>query len=186
MSTEERLGYVYFIREGRDGPVKIGWTQNDPERRRDNLQIGNSRKLHLIGFISDVPESVETEWHQKYSDTHIRGEWFFPTGLLLRAIDAACPKVEVRAEAVQVPSPTQSPEPNLAPLVEWMARNGVRQIGLCRITGLSTGYVSQIFAGARPLNLGVARRFEVATNGAVRAADLLGLSRRSGGEAVSA
>lgn len=180
------LGSVYFIREGRDGPVKIGWTQNEPERRRDNLQIGNSRKLHLIGVLPNVEEAVESEWHQKYSDTHIRGEWFFPTGPLLRAIDAACPKPEVAHPPAPSVPVTEGAEPNLAPLTEWMTINGVRQIGLCRLTGLSTGYVSQIFAGVRPLNLGVARRFELATGGAVKAADLLGLSARRSGEVLSA
>lgn len=80
-----REGYVYFIRAGRTGAVKIGWAR-DPQKRLDTLQTGNQHQLHLLGYI---PGSVQDEydWHEMCADLRIRGEWFRLTNTLAGLIN---------------------------------------------------------------------------------------------------
>ena len=70
---------VYFIQEGLDGPVKIGFTDNI-DRRFAHLQSSNSRILKLrfaIPFDSEE-EARDTErvFHKKAYPYWIRAEWF--------------------------------------------------------------------------------------------------------------
>jgi hypothetical protein len=75
-------GYVYFIREGSDGPVKIGWTFADPSMRLKTLQTGNSKPLVLLQYI---PGTVKTERsiQRLFDDQWILGEWFSASPELL-------------------------------------------------------------------------------------------------------
>lgn len=67
--------YVYAIRAGEDGPVKIGTTINDPRRRLAELQTGAHEQLSLIwhyfgGLLA------ERHLHAMFADFRLRGEWF--------------------------------------------------------------------------------------------------------------
>lgn len=73
---DSRSGFVYFIQQGLDGPIKIGFTI-DPMERLASLQTANPYELHLLGCIAKN-EALERELHQKYSHHHLRGEWFSP------------------------------------------------------------------------------------------------------------
>jgi hypothetical protein len=66
--------FIYFIQDGDDGPVKIGYS-NKPDVRLRNLQTGNYRELRLCHVIpGDL--SVEKQLHQRFEPARIRGEWF--------------------------------------------------------------------------------------------------------------
>ena len=70
---------LYFIIENEDlinQRIKIGISKN-PAQRLKNLQTGNSRKLALMGWIdSENDRILEKEFHQKYSEFNVIGEWF--------------------------------------------------------------------------------------------------------------
>lgn len=70
---------LYFIIENEnlvDQRIKIGISKNPIQRLR-NLQTGNSRRLALMGWIdSKNDRKLEKEFHQKYSDLRVIGEWF--------------------------------------------------------------------------------------------------------------
>ncbi len=74
-----RMQSLYFIRSGKEGPVKIG-IAIDPLKRLEECQIGNSEKLLLIGSkeIEGNAKIVEDEIKRMFGHLHIRGEWFKP------------------------------------------------------------------------------------------------------------
>lgn len=74
--------YVYLIQEqikGSKGAVKIGLSANI-ERRIENMQVGNSRRLKLIATMGPFHEikatCFEQQLHRRFKKHRIRGEWF--------------------------------------------------------------------------------------------------------------
>lgn len=71
--------YLYFIRSGRSGPIKIGVAKN-VESRMDNLQTGNPIQLILIAKMKCDGKAhaynLEAYLHKIYRNRKIRGEWF--------------------------------------------------------------------------------------------------------------
>lgn len=66
-------GLIYFI--GGGGFVKIGWTEKDIYGRLNSLQVGCPHELFILGLR---PGSVLVEWefHERFKEHHLRGEWF--------------------------------------------------------------------------------------------------------------
>lgn len=54
--------YVYFLRQGEDGPIKIGFTRSVVDRVA-NLQGGNPYRLQVLGIIPGGDEKLEREIH---------------------------------------------------------------------------------------------------------------------------
>jgi hypothetical protein len=79
-------GFVYFVRAGRTNHVKIGWAKSDVEKRVRGLQCGCPHQLHLIAY---VPGTLldECEWHRRFADCRVRGEWFVLSYELRMAIN---------------------------------------------------------------------------------------------------
>jgi len=73
--------YVYFIRSGKKGAIKIG-KSNNPEKRVKELQTGNPYKLYLIAFIHCETEEgaikLERKIHRLFKKRRMIGEWFHP------------------------------------------------------------------------------------------------------------
>lgn len=65
---------VYFIRDGEDGPIKIGRT-NNLAHRLGILQTGNPRTLTVLAVTR---AHAEKDLHYQFWDHRIRGEWFEP------------------------------------------------------------------------------------------------------------
>lgn len=66
---------VYFIRQGRDGPIKIGRVRGgdkDALRRLSELQVSSSQRLWLLA-TQDIPEGY---LHRLFAKERERGEWF--------------------------------------------------------------------------------------------------------------
>ena len=68
---------IYFVRVGKSGPIKIGYSENNIESRIKDLQIGSPEALILMG-VMEGDKAKEREMHEKFKDLHIRGEWFRP------------------------------------------------------------------------------------------------------------
>jgi len=75
---------IYFIQQGHDGPMKIGYTKNHRtvKTRLSALQIGSSYKLRLRGLFHGTPKD-EHYLHNKFKHLRIRGEWFKSNKTLL-------------------------------------------------------------------------------------------------------
>lgn len=71
--------YVYFVRAGNRGAIKIG-VAKDVKKRIDELQIGNAFRLNVIACIPcdcrDQAVGLEQKIHRFFKKQRIRGEWF--------------------------------------------------------------------------------------------------------------
>jgi hypothetical protein len=68
---------VYFVRNGAEGPIKIGFTRGSAQRRVRELQSGNPVRLQLLATISGgVAE--ERQLHRTMAAYRLRpgSEWF--------------------------------------------------------------------------------------------------------------
>lgn len=79
-----KLGYVYFIQAGDQGPIKIGWSC-EVSRRLLELQTANAARLVLLGYIPGT-QKTERAWHVKFAAERLEAEWFRPSQALLDAI----------------------------------------------------------------------------------------------------
>lgn len=83
------IGAVYFMRAGRRGPIKIGWTRGSVHGRLRVVQLGCAEKIEIIKVIRGCSRSDEAEWHKRFAPNRMYGEWFSPTDMLMQAITAA-------------------------------------------------------------------------------------------------
>jgi hypothetical protein len=80
------VSFVYFIRAGETGPIKIGYTAKSPKRRMGDLQTGSPQPLSLLLVVKgDV--AYERKMHLKFQAARSHGEWFRPTRSLIRYIE---------------------------------------------------------------------------------------------------
>lgn len=80
-----RASWVYFVRRGTSGGVKIGYAEN-PHSRMRGMQTANEDELFLLGAIKGGRE-VEQELHRRFAAGRKRGEWFHATPELLAFIE---------------------------------------------------------------------------------------------------
>lgn len=69
---------IYFIQQGNDGPIKIGYTgKEDIKQRLAALQTACPQELHVLACIAgDV--TLEHALHSLFERHMLRGEWFNP------------------------------------------------------------------------------------------------------------
>lgn len=80
--------YVYFIQADENGPIKIGFTADDPKRRLSQLQTGNASALKLLGAIKGTAVQ-ERQFHTALSEWRLQGEWFEPHPTVLATVQNA-------------------------------------------------------------------------------------------------
>ena len=73
---------IYFIQCGDNGPIKIGYTNNDVQTRMNQLQTGCPNKFRLLWVYTDN-YYTESQIHEMFTHERIRGEWFRPSTELL-------------------------------------------------------------------------------------------------------
>jgi hypothetical protein len=78
------MSWLYFIREGETGPIKVG-RSDDPWKRLDSLQVGNPRRLTLIAAkrIGKSVHIVERDIHSEFQEHQMLGEWYAPVDALV-------------------------------------------------------------------------------------------------------
>jgi hypothetical protein len=72
---EKPTSWVYFIQEGADGPIKIGYTGGNPRGRMAALQTGNAKPLNLLAW-SPGTQDDEKALHERFALLRMVGEWF--------------------------------------------------------------------------------------------------------------
>jgi hypothetical protein len=79
---------IYFIGQGTDGPIKIGYTRDLSIRKRlASLQTANPFELIVIGTRPGGPMD-EDVLHTKLDRFRLRGEWFQRCEEVLRELSA--------------------------------------------------------------------------------------------------
>lgn len=79
-----RKGLVYFIR-CESGPIKIGRARN-AEQRLAELQTGNPNALSIVATVAGGVVA-ERNYHAKFAEHRLRGEWFAPHPDILAEIE---------------------------------------------------------------------------------------------------
>ncbi len=79
------MGKIYFIQQNDNGPIKIGYTNNDIASRLYELQSANPVKLKILGSFPGGPKD-EKEIHKKFKKYKLLGEWFSPDEELIEYI----------------------------------------------------------------------------------------------------
>jgi T5orf172 domain len=85
-SVVNKRGYVYFARNGKDGPIKIGKAK-DPRKRIAGLQT--SSPFTLVPLLLVCDQDFERILHRRFLGFRVRGEWFNPSDYLLGYISNA-------------------------------------------------------------------------------------------------
>lgn len=83
-----RWGVVYFIQHEDIGPMKIGFTSEEPEARLSSLQCANPHELILRAYIPGG-YMLESAMHAYCQSERFRGEWFHPKGRVLELLEYA-------------------------------------------------------------------------------------------------
>jgi hypothetical protein len=81
------IGAVYFIRAGRRGPIKIGYS-GDVAKRLGALSSQSPLPLDVLGIISPASRSTENLLHRRFREHRLYGEWFRANRELLDFIKA--------------------------------------------------------------------------------------------------
>lgn len=90
--------YTYFVQSESGGPIKIGYTRQDPSQRLANLQTGSPTILKIVGLIEG---NVESSLHVKFASDRIHGEWFNPSQKILDFIKNEC-KIQASSRELQI------------------------------------------------------------------------------------
>lgn len=83
-AKQKRKGQVYFIQQGEDGPIKIGYSTT-PEKRLQSLNTASPYPLYLRAVI-EGGKKLEQELHERFAAYKMDGEWFSPHEELLQFI----------------------------------------------------------------------------------------------------
>lgn len=75
---------IYFIQQNKNGPVKIGYTEN-LRARISGIQVSNPCTLTLLGTVSGS-KHIERQIHQHLRYYHVGGEWFRASSFVLEYI----------------------------------------------------------------------------------------------------
>lgn len=67
--------YTYFMRNKRNGLIKIGMSF-DPEDRRGRLSASGELDMEILLTLRDG--NLEGCYHQHFADLRVEGEWFEP------------------------------------------------------------------------------------------------------------
>ena len=104
---------IYFIWDSGSGAIKIG-ISNNPARRLEGFQVGNSNPLFLLGTV-EGDESAEAVLHAKFSALRISGEWFRATPELLHFV-----RKTIYREPAEERAESDQPTPRVARAAEWL------------------------------------------------------------------
>jgi hypothetical protein len=146
---------IYFLRAGDTDLVKIGFADN-VIRRVSALQAGNHLKLSVFRQIEGGLQ-VERWLHRRFQSCRIDREWF-----------------TFSADMLTIEPPTISAPKSM--LATYLQDRGISEARFAEMIGVSQAAVNRYIAGKRRPRRAVVLRIMAATQGAVTANDLYGLS----------
>lgn len=82
--------WVYFVQQGDNGPIKIGYTKRKG-LRLTALQNGNPERLRMVCAVPGG-RALEYVLHKAFRGARLVGEWFTPTPRLVALMKELSPK----------------------------------------------------------------------------------------------
>lgn len=95
--------YVYFVRVGSDGPVRIGTSSRIAHDLHD-IQLNNAEALEVL-CVTPGSTLIEEKVHYLFADDRLQGDWYHPTDSLMLFI-SALPDVSRQLGLTAVPAPS--------------------------------------------------------------------------------
>jgi len=127
-------GFIYIVRAGEDGPVKIGYSA-DPDRRISKIQTDCPHRLSVLA-TGDADRYPEKQLHARFASARTVGEWFNPIPeILALARDIGF---------VQRPRIDVTPHP----LREWREKRGLSREELSALVESEGGHMDRRYCEA--------------------------------------
>ena len=79
--------FVYFIQGQTTRLIKIGQTAGSVSNRLQEIQSNSPDKLEVLKAI-EASRRAEQFLHEKFEPFRSHGEWFYPSGVLMRFIES--------------------------------------------------------------------------------------------------
>lgn len=169
-NSDTYFGWLYFLQEVPNGPIKIGFTgSGTPEGRLRSCQIGNARELALLAAVR-APLLEDARWLARFASQRIRGEWFHQTPELLAAI------ADVERRPPEIVAPTG--KSGTADILAWLKANDIELEAFAHQLGYRPSYFRARLSERSGFSKPFAARIESATGGAIRAINLLSCAKR--------
>jgi Meiotically up-regulated gene 113 len=99
----ERSGSIYILQVENKGPIKVGFTQNDPAKRALAIQQASPYELSLLATFP-ASASEELELHRKLEPHRLRNEWYRPSEEVVSTLAACCPSLREKGPVHREPS----------------------------------------------------------------------------------
>lgn len=99
---------IYFMQEGDDGLIKIGFVRK-PEsvaRRRAGIQFGVKRPMNVIGLMDGL-RSKEKAVHARFEEFRENGEWFKPARPIMDFCASIPPEEYMASNGLAMPAPSR-------------------------------------------------------------------------------
>lgn len=68
-------GHIVYFVGGKEGPIKIGWTQQPIKERLKCIQNGSPVKLYVLATVN-CTRINEKRYHKRFAAHRLHGEWF--------------------------------------------------------------------------------------------------------------
>lgn len=98
------IGFVYFVQAMPDGPVKIGWSRDNPDRRLKEIRMMSPLRIKPLGILRGWSPRREREIHLMFAPHRLHGEWFAPGQDLLDYVVKTVKPWPKRGEKFDEPS----------------------------------------------------------------------------------
>jgi hypothetical protein len=86
VAKQPKIGRIYFIQQGENGAIKIGYTTN-PEKRLKALATASPYRLH-VRLVIEGSKKLEKDLHNKFAQWQLDGEWFEPCQEIMDFIES--------------------------------------------------------------------------------------------------
>jgi len=140
---------TYIVRAGDNGPVKIGWA-DDVAARVADLQTGHYETLRVIREV-DTWWNSEPQFHERFKDRRLRGEWFtFDPEMLTfipREAKSKRERLLVKVERSESLEEARSLLEVIAGPRDWNEKRHEIHRRLSELTGLSYARIRALFYG---------------------------------------
>lgn len=127
---------IYFIQCGAGGPIKIG-VSDTPRQRMIDLQCASPFDMTMLK-IAAGSFCEEGDLHDRFSEEHLRGEWFHPSVALLAYIQTLPSIITEDIAKIATKAKRREPIPRLAidQLRKWRRINKFSRARAAAVLGV--------------------------------------------------
>lgn len=160
------MSYIYFIQAQDNGPIKIGFTGDNPRKRMVKIQSDCPWPVQLLGAIEGTV-SQEKQIHLVLARYKTQGEWFEPHPHVVAAVNLAleCGVLAPDDDAIDFDGMNK--------LRAYRLSKKLSQSDLAASVGVKKSAISRIEKGKRVPSMGLVARIVEISDGELSANDFI-------------